>query len=314
MDIQLHEMSVGDILGRGMQLFIKRLPYFYAALLIVELPTLAVSVLSPLVPALGLLNLVFLLVLTPIGSAATLRIVVQEYLDGQVSLGEAFQFALSRFLPLLGTTILNGLLVWLGFIACCLPGIYLSIIWCMMSQVVVVENHSGMEALNRSRTLVRGYFGHVFGLLLLLVLANLAVYLAVNLGLAALLPFQQFPAFGGPAPQQPNPFAGPAITNYGNYVIVTVCTVLVSITLQAYSAVCITLLYFDLRRRKEDYDLPTGFAKIAKWREQSWDEEAEMPASSAAPPTGIKEPGTSLPPSKPPETGIQPPEGGIQPP
>jgi hypothetical protein len=315
MDINVGEMSIGDILGRGMKLLFKRLPYFYAIQLIVVVPTLAFQLASHLLP-LGpgaILPVLFLtIVLAPFASAAMLRVIVQEYLDGQVSLAEAFQFALGRFLPLLGTSILMGILLWVGFLLCCIPGIYFAVVWSMVSQVVVVERLSGMEALNRSKSLTAGYFGHVFGLVLLLGLINMGVALGLSMALGMALPFQELPQLG---PQgQPNPFAAPVITNYANFAIVTVVPALVNIVVGAYGAICVTFLYFDLRNRKEGYDLSVEFAKIAAWRERAWDDDADlgMPPGSAAPPTtGIKEPGTVLPP---PDTGIKEPGTPMPPP
>jgi hypothetical protein len=82
----------------------------------------------------------------------------------------------------------------------------------------------------------------------------------------------------------------------------------------AYAAICITFLYFDLRNRKEGYDLSLEFAKIAAWRERRWDDDADLgvPGGAAPPATGIKEPGTPVPP---PDTGVKegpPPETGIK--
>ena len=307
MDINIGEMSIGDILGRGIKLLFKRLPYFCVIQLIVVAPTLLLQLATPFLPlGLGAIFAVLFLVivLSPLASAAMLRVIVQEYLDGEVSLGEAFQFALGRFLPLLGTSILMGILVWLGFLLCCIPGIYLAVVWSMMSQVVVAERLSGMEALNRSKSLAAGHFGQVFALVLLLGLIIGGGSGALSFGLNIALPHRQLQL---DQQGRPNPFAAPVITNYANFAIVTVVPALVNIFVGAYAQICITFLYFDLRNRKEGYDHSVEFAKIAAWREQAWDDDVDpgMPPHSAAPPsTGIKEPGTPLPP---PETGIKEP-------
>jgi hypothetical protein len=258
----------------------------------------------PLGPGTNFAVLFLAIVLSPLASAAMLRVIVQEFLDGEVSLGEALQFALGRFLPLLGTSILMGILVWLGFLLCCIPGIYLAVVWSMMSQVVVAERLSGMEALNRSKSLAASHFGQVFGLVFLLGIILACVSYGLTFGLTMALPFQQF-QLG--AQGQPNPFAAPVITNYTNFAIVPTVPALVNILVGAYAQICVTFLYFDLRNRKEGYDHSVEFAKIAAWRERTWDDDDApgMPPTGASPPsTGIKEPGTTLPP---PETGIKEP-------
>ncbi len=316
MDINIGEMSLGDIIARGVQLFFKRLPYFFAIELIVLSPTLILQLALPdlAINQIGLLLLVLLpmVVLGPIGSAAMLRLIVQEYLDGTVNLGEAFQFALGRFLPLLGTGILGGILITLGYFACCIPGIYLAVIWSMMSQVVVVENLSGMDALNRSKALTENYFWRVFGLILLLGLCLGLAGGVINIVLAVALPHVEID------PGMPNPLMPARVSNYANYAVVHLVSTLVQILVQTLSAVCVTLLYFDLRHRKEGYDPQMEFAKIVAWRERSWDDDDEFgvpSAGSGAPPapTGIKEPGTALPPLPPPETGIKDADAGPPP-
>jgi len=50
MDINIGEMSIGDILGRSMKLLFKRLPYFYAIQLIVVGPTILLQLANPFLP------------------------------------------------------------------------------------------------------------------------------------------------------------------------------------------------------------------------------------------------------------------------
>jgi len=306
MDLKIGEMTLGDILDRGMRLLFKRLPAFYAIELVAVAPSLLLELGAPFLPpeaAVGgsLLVAILGIILSLIASAAVLRIIVQEYLDSKVSVGEALQFALGRFLPLFGTSIVAGVLIFLGMLLCFVPGIYLAIVWCLMSQVVVVENISGMQALSRSKSLVQGYPGRVVGLLFLLGLLTVAVTLGLHAGLTAALPFQEIVPVG--RGQRP---ILPGVTNYPNYAVVTIVTTLVNIFLQAYSAICVTFMYFDLRNRKEGYDVPGGFAKIAAWRERSWNDDAD--AGSPAPqPTGIRELSTVLRPQQLPETDIKEP-------
>jgi hypothetical protein len=311
-DISIGELSVGDILSRGMSMFGKRLPYFFIIQFVVLLPSFAMQAMSPFVPVgVDMLVLITGLVLGPIGSAAMLRIIVQEYLDGQVSLGEAFQFALGRFLPLLGTSLLVGLCVVVGLFLCCIPGIYMAVIWSMISQVVVVENQSGTQAMGRSRDLVRGHFGQVFGMLFLLGLVTGLLNFGLVFALSAVFPHREMVPG-----QNPNPFAPGIITNYPNYLIVILATTIIGDLLQAYTAVCVTFMYFELRRRKEGYDLREGYARIARWRERFDELEGEgglPPATGGPPQTGIKEPGTGVQPWQPPETGIKDRDAGPSP-
>ena len=62
-------------------------------------------------------------ILQTLGTGALIRVVMQEYLGRPVRFGEALRFALGRFGPLLVTAILSGLIVFLGTLACLIPGI-----------------------------------------------------------------------------------------------------------------------------------------------------------------------------------------------
>src|SRR5207248_5430978 len=72
-----------------------------------------------------------------------------------------------RFASLLVTNIIVGLLIWLGLILCIAPGVYFAVSYMLVSQVVVLEGLSGGEAMRRSKELIGGYRGRVFGVLLL---------------------------------------------------------------------------------------------------------------------------------------------------
>ena len=258
MKYPIGRMTTGDVLGRSFGLLFSRFALFYTIMLVVELPILVLRLALPdlMVGVGGLLLALPALVLQTIGTGAMIRVVMQEYLDRPVTFGEAFQFALRRFGSLLGTSLLSGFLVLLGFLCCFIPGIYLAIVYSVAGAVVIVENQGGMDALNRSKRLVDGYFGHVFGILFLAGLMNGIVGGGIGVMGTVALPFATTDRFGGVH-----------ISNYGNYAIITSLQALVQIFFQAYIAICTTLIYFDLRNRKESFDLELESDKLSAWAE-----------------------------------------------
>ena len=129
MKFAITPMSVGEILSRGVSLLFGRLGVFLAIEFFVVTPTLVLELALPDL-AVGVGALLFILpmiILGPIGSAAMLHVIAQEYMGQPVSLSEAIKFGMGRFLPLLGTSILAGLGIGFGMM-CCVPGIYLWII------------------------------------------------------------------------------------------------------------------------------------------------------------------------------------------
>ncbi len=290
MKFPIGAMSVGDILDRGLKITLARLPTFYVINLIVLLPILLFEVLVPtmFVPTrnasfgassgLGLgVVVIFTILLSQIGTAASLHVVSQEFVDRHVGMEAAFTFALSRFGSLLLASILVGLIVGgvfvlvgilAGFligmltvamgplglivgaaitIAIVIPVIGFLIGYLLVSQVVVVEGCGAVASLERSKTLADGYRWRIVGILVLLAIINALFQLAGN-AVSLVLPYTESVEglFG---------MAQVYNGNYVNYVIHAVVVFLLNVLTQIYYAVCLTLLYFDLRIRKEGLDL-----------------------------------------------------------
>ncbi len=263
MKFDIGAMSVGDILDRGLKILLARLPTFFLIYLIVLAPSLLLQLFLGAVQAElfglptpellmaivfgSLMVLVLALILSPIGTAAILHVIGQEFVDRRVSVGEALSFALGRFGSLLGTSILFGLIYLVGLVLCIVPGIIWAVWYGFFAQVVVMENLGGMDALNRSRQLVSGFGWRVFGVLLLLtVLLILASFIPVFLEIIL------------PAHERVQTEFGPGqgrVVNFPFFAIQILTQGAVNIILQGYESICVTLLYFDLRIRKEGFDL-----------------------------------------------------------
>jgi hypothetical protein len=265
MKFAIGSMTVGDILDRGLKILWSRLPTFYALYLIALLPAILFQLFAVGLAAAGsngapsdaavggllggtLVLLIALLILTPIATAAVLHVIGQEFVDRRATLGEAFGVALSRFGPLLGTSILFGLLYILGFLACIIPGILIAVWYAVFAQVVVMEKKSGMAALNRSKDLVTGFGWRVFGVMILIGIITSVAQMAVTIPLNSFLPaMEAVPGPGGVVQQK--------LVSLPNYIIQQVASFLVTVLGQSYQAICMTLIYFDLRIRKEGFDL-----------------------------------------------------------
>lgn len=259
MKMQIGAMSVGDILDRGLKMLLARLPSYYAINVIVLLPYLLFQLAMPawqtgpmtgraaagIFLSVPLLALLLLIILRPIGTAAILHIVAQEFIDQRASMGDAFRFAFHRFGRLLGASLLAGLIIGVGMFLCLVPGILFAIWYVFVGQVVVVEGLKGDRALARSKDLTSGHRMRVFGMFLLfIVIGGVLGYLAGLLN-TVLPSTEMVPSASGPR----------IIINFGNYAIQTVVGVLVNILVESYGAICWTLFYFDLRNRKEGFDL-----------------------------------------------------------
>lgn len=110
---------------------------------------------------------------------------VDDVRDGRadLTLGATVQAARPDVPRVAGASILAGIGIGIGFLALILPGLYLLTIWCLIVPVIVLERAGVGASFSRSRQLVRGFEGSVFGTLILIFL----VLLAVNIVLALLL-------------------------------------------------------------------------------------------------------------------------------
>ena len=81
--------------------------------------------------------------------------------------------------PLIAAGILSGIGIFLGFFLLIVPGLILSTIWAVISPVIVVERSGVVAAFGRSRELVRGNGGPVFGVILVSLLIAVVVVLAL---------------------------------------------------------------------------------------------------------------------------------------
>ncbi len=176
--------------------------------------------------------------MSALATAATVFVVSESYLGRALDVGAAF----GRALPLLGRVVLTSLafslLVGLGAMLFIVPGIILACGLGLAFVVVVVEGASTGEALSRSWALTRDYKGKMFLLLL-------AVWFII------LLPTITVGAIAGLAMTQDPLTAGDATAG----VLVAVVAGLAQIVVYPLLYCSLTVAYYDLRVRKEAFDL-----------------------------------------------------------
>ena len=172
-----------------------------------------------------------------LAQAGCFRAVADAYLGEEVSWGSSLRFALRRLPAVVGVTVLTGILAALGAVFCVVPGVYLYVAFSVAIPVLLVEGAGPVRALGRSRELVRGRWWGTFGVTLvgyvLVSVVTLAVT-AVVVGIA---------------------FANPARNTVTGFVLNTLASTLGSMVGTPAAAAFITVLYIDLRVRKEGFDL-----------------------------------------------------------
>jgi len=314
MKFEIGAMSVGDILDRGLKLLWARFGTFYAITFLMLLPVLVVRLLTPdlvfpnfpqpsermteeqaarLLEAMLIwmgqaLAVLFLeVILTLLATAVTLHITAGEYVDRHVGMGEAFGHVLRRLGSLLLTSILAWLVIGLGFFLCLVPGLIFLTWYVFVPQVVVLEGLSGPRALARSTELSAGFRWRIFGMFLLLALIQVGVGMVGSLVAQILPPAEAVPGPGGTVT---------LIINQTNYLLFIGISYLVGTVGHSYGTVCWTLFYFDLRIRKEGFDL-----EMAARQQRRRGDEPPLEPEAGPPPGREAEP--------PPQSDWGPPSG-----
>jgi len=96
-------------------------------------------------------------------SAILIRIVESEFQGREPArLRELMRVGVSSAWPLIWVTLLVALATVFGFLLLIVPGVILLVIWAVFAPVIVVEG-KGLDALARSRELVKGNGWNVFG-------------------------------------------------------------------------------------------------------------------------------------------------------
>lgn len=196
----------------------------------------------------------FALVAQPLATGAITRAVGARYLNEEISVGKAYKAIAAIFFKYLGAILLSGLVIGIGFMLCLIPGFIFATWFAFVSQVVILEGLGGTKAMGRSRELVRGFGWRVFGYFVLTLLLNIVLGWVLGFigGLIA-----------------PMIASGPTGITLVNQAIQQTINLFVA----PYFIVVMILLYYDIRVRKEAFDLeilskslaaPAGFAAPEK--------------------------------------------------
>ena len=256
---QLRPLGLGEILDAGIKIYRNKFATMLKAVAVVIVPVQVLNILVTLsLPDTtttttgtsattsdgsgwaGVAALLLIFVITVVSSAlaeaACLKAVSDTYVGTDTDWRGSLRFGFRRLGSLLWLTLIHGVLLLLAFAACIVPGIWLYAAWSVAVPVLLVEGTRGFKALGRSFNLVRGRWWPTAGTLLL---ANiLAAAVSFGFGLLA-LPF----VLTG----RDNEF----VFDLANGIFGAVASVL---TIPFVAAV-VAVIYFDLRVRKEGFDL-----------------------------------------------------------
>lgn len=237
-------MSIGDILDATFKLYARN---FLAFMMIAIVPYILVAFIesfeAPAAAAPGqrpplntmafLATLITFMIAMPICQGALTFHISKSFLGTPISVGEALKLGLSRAFPLVIAGILYGFAVMFGLVLLVVPGIIFALWFMLYAPALILERTSPTQSLSRSKALMSGNLGKGF-------LLSLVVFLmSAIIG----LPIEFLKAMAGEtldaSMRMPARFALGLIG-------------VLALPIQTAPGI---LLYYDLRTRKEGFDL-----------------------------------------------------------
>lgn len=250
--VPLQPMGVGQVLDTSFRLFRRHWPVFVGIMAGLTVPSALLQVLDVylngpanletrlpnLLP--GLLTMLIALIVGPAATLATIRAAEKALASGEMGIRLAYAGVWRLWFPVVVTGFLYSLAVAFGMILLVLPA-FLFMVWFSLTfQVLALEGRGYFGALGRSRQLVRGHFWRTLGVIFLSDLIASFLVFAVVMPLAGVSGVLQVEA-----PQWAPVAYAAAVAVEG------IGTAL----LAPYPLIAMTVLYHDLRARKEGLDL-----------------------------------------------------------
>lgn len=242
---ELHPRSATEIIDAAFRLLGQHYAQFVAISVVAMLPLIILRLFMPAVPsftstsyvAMYLAAVILSFICNNVAEGATVIAVSDSYLSGKVDIAGALAATMSRILSVLALSLLRGFLVGISFmvgiIALFIPGFYVLFRTFASMPALLLERLSASEAIGRSWRLAGGSMWKVTGTLLL-------AFVIWLLGLIFM--FTIVGILGSLLGLRGNPVLGVFETVLGAF-------------LYPIIAVVVTLLYYDLRIRREGFDL-----------------------------------------------------------
>lgn len=217
-------------------------------------------------------------------TGACFRAIAESYLGLASGWRSSLRFAARKFHSILWITILGVVLEVTGLLFCVVPGVYLAISFAVALPILMSEGQRGRRALGRSRALIKGRWWKT----------------ATTLGFAWLLVAIVSGVISGLVSALVLSGATGEVELVG---ITTVSGIVAAVVTTPFVAAYHTVLYFDLRVRKEAFDLRLLASRVGVTPAEGW-----------RPPPAPPLPPSDQPPFWPPPPGWQPgPRGDLGP-
>lgn len=175
----IRPLSVGEILDGAFTLYRRHFGQFFLAAFLPQLPIILLWLVwgpvmgtvvgedadmgaALLAIVFGVAVLVFSLLAYLLPAGTLTRMAADAYLGNPVSRAESTRVGWGKLLPVLGVSILMGVGIMLGLLACVIPAFLVIIVFFAGVPAVVLEGENPVDALSRSHHLAKGAWGEIF--------------------------------------------------------------------------------------------------------------------------------------------------------
>jgi len=241
----LRPMEYGEIFNEAFDLYKRNFVLFAGIGAVVYIPYFLILELAPYSPIVAVLAIVCLYLPMVVAYGAIVKALADRYIGKEATIAGSWRYVLRRLLPFLLTSLMAWLAIVVGFILLCVPGIIAAFWMFFVASVMIVEDRYYGSAFRRSRELAAGQWRRILNIAGLVVLLSMGVSLVAQMIEAipqALLNASAGPAGAGAAPLP--------VALLQGLLLARVQTVVAPVT-----ALLSVLLYFDVRVRKEGYDV-----------------------------------------------------------
>lgn len=181
------------------------------------------------------LAMLLLVPFTVLMSGAQTKAIADRYLGVPASVAGSYGYIFQNAGPFLLTALLVSLMILGGTVLCVIPGILAAFVCAFATQVAAIEGIYSSAAISRSRELASGQWGRIFVLGLIVGLLMLIITMVLSFATQGML-VAMLGATGAMV-------AGQAIDAAINIIV------------GPFSTIAFILLYFDVRVRKEGFDI-----------------------------------------------------------
>lgn len=234
--------SVGELIGKSFSIYLRHFGTILLIYIVLAIPLAAMLALLQMPEFAGLIAngiSATLSIIISFIAAAVLTVTISDICLGnkptfERSYVRAFQIGIGKFL---GTILLVWLMILLGIILFVIPGLIISVMLVVVMPVLILERIAGWKAVKRTLALARGKHWRNFGVVLVVSLIVQLFAYVTGFALGAL--FADFVVYGD---------------EFALWIFLFVAS-LVGLLIGPVQSVAAVLLYYDLRSRKEAFDL-----------------------------------------------------------